>query len=92
VIVAESPLWKRVKERAKTAGKSALDELLASEESSSVASAAVRRVQEGRAFLDENASRLLGALGLATQADLERVSKKVGRLRKRMTALIDRLG
>jgi hypothetical protein len=57
-----------------------------------VASAAVRRVQEGRAFIDENASRLLGVLGLATQADLERVSKKVGRLRKRMTALIDRLG
>lgn len=90
--MAESPLWKRVKDRAKNVGKSALDELLASEESSSVASAAVRRVQEGRAFLDENASRLLGALGLATQADLDRVSKKVGRLRKRMTALIDRLG
>jgi hypothetical protein len=90
--VADSPLWKRVKERAKTVGKSAIDDLLASEESSSVASAAVRRVQEGRAFIDENASRLLGVLGLATQADLERVSKKVGRLRKRMTALIDRLG
>ncbi|HSI04410.1 MAG: hypothetical protein ACAI38_00880 [Myxococcota bacterium] len=90
--MADSPLWKRVKERAKTVGKSAIDDLLASEESSSAVGAAVRRVQESRAFIDENASRLLGVLGLATQADLERVSKKVGRLRKRMTALIDRLG
>lgn len=90
--MADSPLWKRVKDRAKTVGKSAIDELLASDESSSAVGAAVRRVQESRAFIDENASRLLGVLGLATQADLERVSKKVGRLRKRMTALIDRLG
>ncbi len=90
--MADSPLWKRVKERAKNVGKSAIDELLQSEESSSAVGAAVRRVQESRAFIDENAARILGAVGLATQADLDRVSKKVGRLRKRMTALIDRLG
>lgn len=89
--MAESPLWKRVKQRAKTLGKSAIDEILASEESSSAVGVAVRRVQESRKVIDENASRVLGAVGLATQSDLERVSKKIGRLRKRMTVLIDRL-
>ncbi len=89
--MADSPLFKRLRARAKAVGKSAIDELLQSEESSSAVGAAVRRVQESRQFIDENASRVLGVLGLATQADLERVSKKVGRLRKRMTALLDRL-
>ena len=89
--MAESPLFKRLRARAKAMGKTAIDELLQSEQSSSAVGAAVRRVQEGRQLLDENASRVLGALGLATQADLDRVSKKIGRLRKRMTALLDKL-
>ena len=33
----------------------------------------------------------LGALGLATHADLDRVNQKIGRLRKRMEAILDRL-
>jgi hypothetical protein len=89
--MADSPLWRRVKERAKNVSKSAFDELLQSEDTSGLLAAAVRGAQTGRKLIDDNASHIIGAVGLATQADLERVTKKVGRLRKRMTTLIDQL-
>lgn len=89
--MADSPLWRRVKERARTMSKSAIDEILQSEDASGLVGAAVRGAQAGRRVIDDNAAHVIGAVGLATQSDLERVSKKIGRLRKRMTALIDQL-
>lgn len=80
-----------MKDRAKTMSKSAIDELLQSEDASGLVGAAVRGAQAGRKVIDDNAGHLIGAVGLASQSDLERISKKIGRLRKRMTALIDQL-
>jgi polyhydroxyalkanoate synthesis regulator phasin len=89
--MADSPLWRRMKERAKTMSKSAIGEILTSEDAQGLVGAAVRGAQTGRRLIDENASQIIGAVGLASQADLERIAKKIGRLRKRMTALIDQL-
>lgn len=89
--MTDSPFLKRLKQRARSLGERAVDELLASENRSDAVGAAVRRVQEGRRAFDENASRVIGAMGLATHDDLERVSRKVGRLRKRLNELLDRL-
>lgn len=89
--MADSPFLKRLKKRALAVGSRAVDELMASENRADALGVAVRRVQEGRRALDENASRVLGTLGLATQVDLDRVSVKVGKLRKRLQALVDEL-
>ena len=64
---------------------------VASEDRADALGAAVRGVQKGRQVLDENSGRVLGALGLATQEDLERLNRRLGRLRKRLRALLDNL-
>ncbi len=50
---------------------------------------AARGVLEGRRFLDDQFERLFSALGLATQADLERLAKKVAKLRRVLEDLVD---
>jgi hypothetical protein len=87
----DSHLLKRLRRTAKTFGERALQEIMSSEGGADALGAAVKGVQEGRRILDESSVKLLGALGLATQADLERVTRKVGKLRKRLEALTDRL-
>ena len=89
--MSESPLIKRLRRRAKDLGSRAVDELLKSKDGPDALGAAVRGVQQGRRVLDEQGSRVLGALGLATQDDLERVNRKVGRLRKRLLGILDEL-
>ena len=89
--MADSPLMKRLRRRARAIGSRALDEILSSDQRADAMGAAVRRVQEGRRMIDEQGARVLGALGLATQPDLDRVSRKVGRVRKRLEALLDGL-
>jgi len=64
---------------------------MASEGGADALGVALKGVQGGRRAFDEHAGRVLGGMGLATQSDLERVSRKMGRLRKRMTALLTRM-
>jgi hypothetical protein len=87
----DSRIFKRLRHTAKTFGERALQEIMSSEGGADALGVAVKGVQEGRRLLDESSVRLLGALGLATQADLERVTRKVGKLRKRLEALVDGL-
>ncbi len=89
--MADSPL-KRLGERARELGSRAVGELLKDEQRAEVVGAAVRTLQAARSQLDAQQGRVLAAMGLATQADLERVSRRIGRLRKRLLALRDRLG
>lgn len=89
--MAQSPLLKRLRARAKEVSSRAFDELLADDARSEVLNAALRRVQQGRRTLDETGSRVLGTLGLANQEDLERVKKRIGRLRKRLRRIVDEL-
>ncbi len=88
--MARSWIVDEVKRKAKELGARAAREITSGEGGARVAEA-VRRVQEGRKVLDDKAGQLLSAMGLATQEDLERVSKKVGQVRKRLVALLDEL-
>lgn len=81
----------RLGQRAKNLGQRALQELLTEEQRSEALGMAAKGVQEGRRKLDASSAKLLSALGLATQPDLEKVSRKVGRLRKRLEGLLDEL-
>ena len=89
------PLIGRLKSRATDAGrawgKRALEELLTDEQRSEAFELAAKGVSEGRRLLDEQFERLFAALGLATQADLDSVSRKVGRLRRRLETLVETL-
>jgi len=89
--VAQSPLMKRLRERARDLGSKAVDELLASESRADTLGAAVRGVQKGRRTLDEGGARMLGVLGLAGPEDVARINKRLGRLRKRLQTLLDDL-
>ena len=86
-----SPLIKQLSARARALGARAVDDLLANEDRAKTVTQAVRRVQQARTVLDEQGARMLGAMGLATHVDVERVGRKVARLRKRLQALLERL-
>jgi hypothetical protein len=66
-------------------------ELFSSDRRAVVVGEAVRRAQDARTRVDEQSARMLAAMGFATAADLERVSRKVGRLRKRLRGILDQL-
>ncbi len=68
-----------------------MEEIASNEKAGQRVADAMRMVQEGRRVVDERSARMLAALGLASEADLERVSRKVGRLRKRLQTLLDEL-
>ena len=89
--MADSPLIKKLRERARDLSTRAVDELLTSDSRSDALGAALRGVQKGRKSLDQQGARMLGALGLASVEDLERVNRKVARLRKRLLRLLDDL-
>jgi hypothetical protein len=86
----DSPL-SRLRESARRLGARAASELLDDERRAETVGSVLRRLQELRGLVDERGGRVLTALGLATQTDLERVQRKIGRLRKRMEAILDRL-
>ena len=90
-MLADSPLFRRLRDKAKSIGERAIDDLVSSPERSTIVGEAARRVQDGRLAFDKQAARMVGALGLATQEDIDRLGKKIGRLRKRMRALLERL-
>ena len=89
--MAKGRLLDDLRRRARKLSARAIDELLDNERRSEAVGAAVRRVQQGRRALDERSARMLAALGFATQQDLERVGRKIGRLRKRMMSILDEL-
>lgn len=88
--MADSPL-SRLRKRARKLGARAASEILDDERRAETVGSVLKRLQDIRAVVDERGTRVLGALGLATESDLERVTRKIGRLRKRMEALLDRL-
>ncbi len=77
--------------RAKDFGERAAQELLTEEQRARALGKAAKSVQQGRRVLDENGAKFLATLGLATQADLERVTQKIGKLRKRLERVLDSL-
>ena len=89
--MARRSFTKRLRDRARELGSRAVDDLLSDEQRAGRVGAAVRKLQGSRRAFDERASRVIAAFGFATQEDLERVSRKIGRVRKRLTRLRDRL-
>jgi len=81
----------KLRQRARELGTRAVDELLSSEQRAEAVGNAVKKLQEARTVLDQRGGRVLAAMGLATAPDLDRVSRKIGRLRKRLNRVIDRL-
>jgi len=66
-------------------------EMLARGPASDALGVAVSHAQAGKQRLEAGATELFATLGLISQADLERVGQRVGRLRKRLQALLDEL-
>ncbi|MEO1482894.1 MAG: hypothetical protein AAFU77_12375 [Myxococcota bacterium] len=87
--MAESPLIKRLRQRAKDVGGRAAKGILGSARGADALGAAVRGAQSGRQAVDDGTARVLDALGLATQEDVERLSRRIGKIRKRLQALVD---
>ena len=83
--MARSELFGKVKARVQKAA----EDIVASERGSAAVAEAMRRVQLGRKAIDEKATDVVSALGIATKADVERVAKKIGKLRKQVQALIE---
>ena len=88
--MSDSPI-KRLRARARELGARAVDGLLATEERAKAVGSALQKLQQAKNRLDEQQLRMLGAIGVATRSDLERVARRVGRLRKRMLTLLERL-
>ena len=89
--MADSPLIKRLRERAKSLSSKAVEELLTSDKRSDALGNAIRRVQNGRRTIDEGATRLLGILGVASREDLNVINRRIGRIRKRLQSVLDDL-
>ncbi len=83
--VARSELFGKVKARVQKAA----EDIVASERGSAAVAEAMRRVQLGRKVIDEKATDVAASLGIATKADVERVARKIGKLRKQVQALIE---
>ncbi len=84
-------MFERLRRRAGRLRARAVDELLASQQRDDLLGAAVRQVQRGRRNLDDRGAKVLGSLGVATKEDLEKVSRRLARLRKRLETLVDEL-
>ncbi len=89
--MAESPLLKKFRAKAREFSSRAVDELLDGEGRADPVGMAVRGLQRGRREFDETGGRLLSAMGFATVEDAERVGRRIGRLRKRLQRLVDDL-
>lgn len=87
--MSDSPLMKKLRQKAASVGARAARELAGSR--SDPLGSAVRGVQETRRVVDDNTARMLGAVGVATRDDLERVTRRIGRLRKRLQEIVDDL-
>jgi hypothetical protein len=72
-------------------GSRAVGGLLSDDRRADRVGQAVRTLQGRRRAFEERATRMIQTLGFATQEDLERVTRKVGKLRKRMGRLLARL-
>jgi polyhydroxyalkanoate synthesis regulator phasin len=75
--------------RVKARAARAVEGIVSSERGAAAVAAAVQRVQNGRRTLEEKSTEVISALGLATKADIERLSRKIGKLRKELQALVD---
>ena len=74
----------RVWHRAGSLGKRVWDDWLTDDDRAAALGLATKGLQEGKRLVDESGAKLLSSLGLATQADVRRISHKVGRLRKKL--------
>ncbi|MEM6733491.1 MAG: phasin family protein [Myxococcota bacterium] len=91
--MADSPLMKKLRERARTVTQAAAREVMgrSGPRGGEALGAAVRGAQSGRKVLDESSAKVLEALGLATRDDVEALSRRIGRLRKRVQRMVDSL-
>ena len=85
--MAETPLFKKLRKRA----EEAVDDILGADSPTDAIGAAVKQIQKGRRTLDEGGAKVLTKMGLATADDLERVNRRIGRLRKRLRGVLERV-
>lgn len=89
--MADSPFMKKLRHQARDLGGRAVSGMLRGGGADGALGAALQGAQAGRKVLDESASKVLDSLGLATRDDLERISQRIGRIRKRLRGLLDEL-
>ena len=83
-------LFKSLQDKAVRLGERAVSGLTKGDEKADEALlTALQSVRGGRRVLDEHRTRLLGAVGLASRGDLDRVSRKLGQLQKRMSRVLE---
>ena len=83
-------LFKSLQDKAFKLGEKAISGITNGDERADEALlTALNSVRGGRRVLDEHRTRLLGAVGLATRGDLDRISRKLGQLQKRMSRVLD---
>lgn len=80
-----------IRDRVREVGSRAIGGLLDDDRRADRIGKAVRTLQVGRRAFEERAEQMIRTLGFASREDLERVTRKVGRLRKRMGKLLTRL-
>ncbi len=80
-----------LKDAARKMGTKAFEELLIVEEKSGALSGALKHLQTGRRAFDDSSERILASLGIANKEDLDQISHKMGKLRKRLDSILDRL-
>ncbi len=85
--MARSDIIGKVRARA----AKAVEGIVSSERGAAALSEAMRRMQKGRQVFDEKATEVASSLGIATKADVERVGRKIGKLRKTVQSLLDEL-
>lgn len=79
----------KIIEKFKEQAAKAVETVLASEKGAAAIMSVMRRVQYSRTKLDEQSTRLINAIGLATKADVDRLSDKLRKVRKQLQSLID---
>jgi len=81
-----------VGEKTLEAGEKTLQDLVGSEQAADDAiDLALRSVRGGRRVIDEQSTKVMSAIGCATQGDIDRLSRKVALLERRMIRLVSRL-
>lgn len=81
-----------VGEKTLEAGEKTFQELAGSDQAADDAlDLALRSMRGGRRVLDEQSAKVMSAIGGATQGDLDRLSRKVALLERRMVRLVNRL-
>ncbi len=82
-------LFKKLQDKAQRLGERAISGITKGDDRADEALLmALKSVRGGRQLLDEHRAQVLGAVGQATRSDLDKVSRKLGHLQKKMARIL----